>query len=1154
MKATFRITYVFLSKLVLIAAVLVIGMSQGFAQGGENNLAVDGSVKVAKGRLEGATVTLIQDGKTVNKTITGKNGRFDFTLDFGFDYLIEFSKAGYVAKRLSVNTKNVPAEDASFGFEFGGFQVELFKEMEGLDVSILDKPIGKVYFDSDLGNFDYDREHTRSMKEKLDKLQKDIARKLKEAEQQEKSREQDYLLAIADAERSLEEKDYLMAQDHFEAASNIKPSEKYPKDQLKKIEALVKADQEKDEKYSKALTTAEKAFTSKKYAEAKTNYELALEVKPDEKYPKNKLAEVNKIIAEQANANTAEAEKDKQYTDLIAKADNSFDIKKYEEAKKFYQEAKAIKSQEEHPGKRIAEIDRIAAELAKNKEAEQAKKSEYDKLISTGDEALKNEDYEGAKKKYELAQAIFASEAYPKDKISEIDKLLADRQKETASKEALENQYAGLLVSGDNAFDAENYSIAKADYKEALRLKPKEKYPKERMDAIDKLVAEKAKESENAKKQQELDTRYNEQIAKADKAYDAEDYEGAKTAYEAASKVKPDENYPKERIKAIETLIAQLADKEKLEENYKRLIASADKSFAGKKYEEARTNFKTAAGLKPGETYPKEKLSEIETILAELAEKEAGEAKAKELQARYKNLITEADKAYKSQSYDQARSQYLEAAEVKSEESYPNEQVAKIDELLSEQSAKEKELAAERELEEKYKTALSKGDASFEAGEFNQAIDAYGAALALKPGEKYPKEQQEKAKDKLKELAAKEAENAEAEKVNAEYDNLIASADKLFDAGEYENARSPYQEAKKLKPSERYPVDKLKAIDEAIESRGQLAETQKKYDAFIAQGDGAFGAKDYVNARKAYKSATEVKEDEAYPKEKLREIDALLGDLAAQEAAEKERLERSKQTEARYKELITTADNQVKSGMLEKALASFKEAQSVKEDETYPGERIAALELLMSEQVRKEEADRKARADKETLDARYTGIVREADRLFREEKLEESKKQYEEALALKPDEAFPASRIKLIDERIAREEQEKVDKEYRQFIADGDKSFSQKELEAAKASYTSALGLKPEEAYPISRIRKIDEILASQETVSGDGSGTDEGSGRTVTEEVTTEGNTTVTIRTVVQNGRSDEYKMVVHNWGGKYYFKNGSTVSEFTWNKESKK
>lgn len=49
------------------------------------------------------------------------------------------------------------------------------------------------------------------------------------------------------------------------------------------------------------------------------------------------------------------------------------------------------------------------------------------------------------------------------------------------------------------------------------------------------------------------------------------------------------------------------------------------------------------------------------------------------------------------------------------------------------------------------------------------------------------------------------------------------------------------------------------------------------------------------------------------------------------------------------------------------------------------------------------------------------------------------------------------------------------------------------------------------------------------------------------------EGNRKITEHIVVKNGLGNEYKRVEHAWGGKFYFKNGSSISERVWREETR-
>ena len=169
-----RFTYQLLS--VVIISLLLLTSKVSHAQW---SLDVVGTVKKeeTKKRFEGVTVTVKRNG-SVWKTLTSESsGKFEAALDPDAVYVLEFSKPGHVTKRIEFSTKNVPPDDAKYGFEFP-MEMNLFEKMDGLDVSILNKPIAKVAFDPTTGYMDYDAAYTKSIKSELDRLKKELEEKL----------------------------------------------------------------------------------------------------------------------------------------------------------------------------------------------------------------------------------------------------------------------------------------------------------------------------------------------------------------------------------------------------------------------------------------------------------------------------------------------------------------------------------------------------------------------------------------------------------------------------------------------------------------------------------------------------------------------------------------------------------------------------------------------------------------------------------------------------------------------------------------------------------------------------------------------------------------------------------------------------------------
>ena len=626
-----------------------------------------------------------------------------------------------------------------------------------------------------------------------------------------------YKAAIAKADKALASKDYPGAKSTYKDASSLQPNESYPKDKIAEIDKLLNElaakdasekerlgkEKELNAKYDALISKADKALSAKDYTTAKGSYNEALTLKNVEKYPKDKIAEIDKLLAAMAGKEAAEKERlakenelNSKYNAAIAAGDKAFGGKDYSTAKTAYSEALTLKSNEKYPKSKLEEIEKLVASAGELE-------AKYKTAIAKGDEAFKNKTYNESKKAYTEALSYKNAEQYPKGKLSEIDALLA---KDAGAKE-LDAKYNTVLAKADKAFGNKDYAVAKNGYNEALTIKAAEAYPKTKLAEIDKLLADAAKalaDKERLAKEKELNDQYQAIITKADKAFGNKEYSTAKTSYNEALAVKSNEQYPRTKISEIDKLLADIASKEAankdrlskekaLNEKYTATIAKADAAFTAKNYPASKTAYTEALSIKPNEQYPKDKIQAINDLLA---------SAAKELDQKYKAAIAKADVSYAAKNYPLAKSGYTEALGIKAEDAYAKGQITKID-LLLEEADKEKEQKA------KYTTAIAKGDAAMQKKEYNEALSAYKEAQAVKPGEPYPNNKISEINNILDGLAR-------SKEKDKQYNDVISKADKLFAAKDYKTAKSAYLDASLLKPTEKYPKDKVIEIDNIL--------------------------------------------------------------------------------------------------------------------------------------------------------------------------------------------------------------------------------------------------------------------------------------------------------------------------------------------------
>ncbi len=808
---------ILLRLLMLLSGCLIFPLI-GNCQNQNWTIEVKGLVEEGDKKLPGAVISLYANNSLVTSQ-TSPNGGFDFNLNGNMNYVLTFTKPGYITKRLSFSTMNVPAERAKAGFSpYSAIEVDIFPEIPGTDIDqILQQPIGKIGYDPSfkkVGDFTYDEKYTESIQSELDKILA-AAEKAKQLAAQ-------YKKIIAKADGEFNGKDYANAKTDYSSASALKPSEQYPKDQIAAIDKLLAAQAAAQAdaaakariqaKYDSLVKIGDNDFKAKSYAGAKAAYNGALGVKPAEQYPKDQLAAIDKAMKADADA-AAKARMQAKYDSLVKIGDNDFKAKSYAGAKAAYKGALGVKPDEQYPKDQLAAIDN-AMKADADAAAKARMQAKYDSLVKIGDNDFKAKSYAGAKTAYKGALGVKPDEQYPKDQLAAIDNAMkADA--DAAAKARMQAKYDSLVKIGDNAFKTKKYSDAKTAYNGALGVKPDEQYPKDQIAAIDKLLAAQAAAAADAAAKARMQAKYDSLVKIGDNAFKTKKYSDAKSAYNGALDVKPGEQYPKDQIAAIDKLLAaqaaaaaDAAAKARTQAKYDSLVKIGDNAFKTKKYSDAKSAYNGALDVKPGEQYPKDQLAAIDNAM----KADADAAMNARIQAKYDSLVKIGDNAFKTKKYTNAKSAYNVALGVKADEQYPKDQIAAIDKLLESQANAAADAARKARIQAKYDSLIRIGDAEFKVKSYEAAKKAYNGALKLKPEEQYPKDQLAAI-----ERAIKADENA---KLNAlkykalqrKYDSIIKLADAAMQGKTYPAAIDLYNKASQVLPAEQYPKDQIAAI------------------------------------------------------------------------------------------------------------------------------------------------------------------------------------------------------------------------------------------------------------------------------------------------------------------------------------------------------
>lgn len=681
----------------------------------------------------------------------------------------------------------------------------------------------------------------------------------------------EYKQKIDQANKLFEEKQYTEARELYDQSNLLNPDDNYARSRISEIDAIVSKKKALDESYEQVLLEADDAYMNKDYNLAKIKYEQAIKLKPDENYPKSMLSRVDE-------SHVTHEQNRQSYNSIIAKADQLFSKNDYQGAVIAYQNALQIMPDEAHP---LAQITKINNML----QSEQERDDNFAKAVSLGDQLFKEGKLDESLIAFQQANNLKPQEVYPKQRIEELGtQLLATQNKIDAS-------YREAVNKGDSLLNVKEYDKAIERYEIALNIKKDEDYPKQGI--------KKATELKQLNSQREAE--FASLLVKADGLFESSLLEQALTEYNKALLLEPTNEYVNTRIDNINSTL--LSRKGKAEQ-YSQLIMEADNLANNHNPAEAIAKYNEALKIQPDETYPKERIASLTELIASLEETEN----------TFKQIVADADLFYSKNQLEESLAKYKEASKLKSEDGHVNAQIDKINSQLN----------SLNEIESSYADIIAKADNYYANSNYELSKAEYLKAAELKPDERHPKQ-------RLLDIAsAIESNNAKKE----EYNLLITEGDGLMDNLEYAAAKTVYQKAQSLIPSEPYPGERISQIAGILEQ--QNYEANKGYMDALEKAGRYYSEEDYQSAIKMYELASSLKPSEDLPKDRLIHIQNLL-------------TERMKNNMDVYNKFLAAGDLAYQSLIFDRALEEFEKAMAVRPEEQYPAMMIARIKKMMDE-------------------------------------------------------------------------------------------------------------------------------------------------------------------------------------------------------------
>ncbi|MDE7375001.1 MAG: hypothetical protein K2M86_06740, partial [Odoribacter sp.] len=334
---------------------------------------------------------------------------------------------------------------------------------------------------------------------------------------------------------------------------------------------------------------------------------------------------------------------------------------------------------------------------------------------------------------------------------------------------------------------------------------------------------------------------------------------------------------------------------------------------------------------------------------------------------------------------------------------------------------------------------------------------------------------------KLKRLLA--TQGAAAAEKERQFATWAEKGQQAFENEEVENAIQCWEEALKIKPEKkelRQQIDiAQKEIEQEAARKAAELENERAYALLLANADSLFQAGQYKSAKETYRKATQLKEKEVYPIEKIKEIDTILAALTKQELA---RQQQEEEKNIAYQKALAMANQAFAAKEYAQAIHAGRQALNLKAHETEPKEIIAKARQALAEQKKQEELEaEQRRLEQERINElrnKYNSLIAQADLAFRMETYALAKIYYANADRLQLNEPYPKEQIDKIDKIINSSQYQTKLAAYNKNKAYGEHCMQQKNYAGAKVYFQKALSILPVDKEEIEqKITEIDRFI-----------------------------------------------------------------------------
>ena len=910
----------------------------------------------------------------------------------------------------------------------------------------------------------------------------------------QKEQKANFDLAMKDGEALLVANKLEEARAKFTLASTIDETAQLPKDKIKLIDEKILANKsaaEKTEQYTAAMEAGNAFRTSGKLDEAILEYKKAQGIDKTKTDPATKIKEVEAEILALAASKSAE-EKTAKYNTAMESANALRAAGKLNEAIAEYKVAQGIDNAKTEPATKIKEVEAEILALAASKSAEE-KAGKYNAAMESANALRTAGKLEEAIAEYKKAQEIDKSKTEPATKIKEVEAeilaLLASKSEEEKT-----GKYNAAMEAANSLRTAGKLNEAIAEYKKAQGIDNAKTEPTTKIKEVEAEILALAA----SKSAEEKEGKYKAAMESANSLRAAGKLDEAIAEYKKAQGIDNAKTEPAIKIQEVQDELLALNASKSAEEKAKNFNASMEKANdlrAAGKLNEAITEYTKAQGIDNTKPEPAVKIQEVQAELLALNASKSAEEKGEKFNA----AMAQGNTLRAAGKLEEAIAEYQKAQAIDGTKTSP---AIKIQEVQDEISA----LASSKSIEEKaakFNAALEKGNTLRAAGKLEEAIAEYKKAQGIDSARPEPEIKIEEVQKEINALLAAKA----IEEKSAKFKASMEKASALRTAGKLEEAIAEYKVAQSIDELKAEPALKIQEIQDEIASKATNPD-DLAYADLMTSALALEESKDYQQALEKYQAASNLKQTEKKPKDKIIAIGLLIKAQELQAA-----------TDAKYNEAMRKGDAAMAEEDYLVAIKHFNEANTIKQNEVEPVEKAKKAEqlsknktseedalfekmLLFAKQkidekdfVKAEELIKRA-ADNRSSDPRPGELQKELNRQIKNSKDYQTKmtnakdafdkKEYDQALKLyqeakvllpnetKPDEGIAAvKREKTLLENVVQE-----DEVFLSAIRDAEAAFAQKKYAVAIAEYKKAAARKPADKTIEPKIDEIQKIIS----------------------------------------------------------------------------